>query len=101
MRRKPSYQSIGVRLIALLAACCGMGVTQASAEPDSYTVYALDSLGGTSSRGNGINNQGLATGYSNLAGNTSRHAVAWLRGRYERPRDAGRPQQQRGLRGQG
>ena len=80
MTRKPSYQSIGVRLIALLAACCGMGVTQASAEPDSYTVYALDSLGGTSSRGDGINNRGLATGYSNLAGNTSRHAVTWLRG---------------------
>ena len=80
MRTKLSYQSIGVRLTTLIVACCGMTVTQVSGEPDGYKVYALDSLGGTSSRGDGINNRGLATGYSNLAGNTSRHAAAWLRG---------------------
>jgi probable HAF family extracellular repeat protein len=45
-----------------------------------YHITSLPSLGGTVSRGNSINNAGLVAGYSNLAGNQSRHTTVWLRG---------------------
>lgn len=45
-----------------------------------YRVANLPSLGGTVSRGNSVNDLGWVAGYSNLAGNQSRHAVLWLGG---------------------
>lgn len=45
-----------------------------------YRVSNLPSLGGTISRGNSINDRGWVAGYSNLAGDQSRHATLWLRG---------------------
>jgi probable HAF family extracellular repeat protein len=45
-----------------------------------YRVTNLSSLGGTVSRGNSINDLGWVSGYSNLAGNQSRHASLWLHG---------------------
>src|SRR5438105_5589229 len=42
-----------------------------------YQISNLDSLGGTNSRGNSINNRGWVAGFSNLVGNQSRHAVLW------------------------
>jgi probable HAF family extracellular repeat protein len=65
-----------VRSIGLIAACCGVALGQALAQ-DQYNVTALDSLGGTSSAGNSVNNRGNTAGYSNLEGNTSRHAAVW------------------------
>jgi probable HAF family extracellular repeat protein len=44
----------------------------------TYEVRPLASLGGTSSRGNGINDAGLVTGFSNLTGNTARRASVWF-----------------------
>lgn len=44
-----------------------------------YIVKALPSLGGTSSRGNGINDWGLTAGFSNLA-DGRRRATLWLYG---------------------
>lgn len=38
------------------------------------------SLGGTASRGTAISNRGWVAGFSNLAGNQSRHATLWRRG---------------------
>jgi probable HAF family extracellular repeat protein len=52
----------------------------ASAPVREYRVTNLSSLGGTVSRGNSINNRGWVAGYSNLAGNQSRHATLWLDG---------------------
>jgi probable HAF family extracellular repeat protein len=52
-------------------------------EPDSdrtYRVRPLPSLGGTSSRGNGINDWGLIGGFSNLAGDAARRATLWFGG---------------------
>jgi probable HAF family extracellular repeat protein len=46
----------------------------------SYDVRSLDSLGGTSNRGNGINPSELVSGFSNLAGNTARRATLWFHG---------------------
>ena len=51
-----------------------------SAHATEYHVTNLSSLGGTVSRGNSINNRGWVAGYSNLAGNQSRHATLWLDG---------------------
>lgn len=48
--------------------------------PLEYHVTNLSSLGGTSSRGNSINNAGWVAGYSNLPGNHSRHATLWAAG---------------------
>ena len=45
-----------------------------------YRVTNLPSLGGTISRGNSINDRGWVAGYSNLAGNQSRHAILWIDG---------------------
>lgn len=52
----------------------------AARPPTMYAVSSLDSLGGTNSRGNSINNRGWISGYSNRAGNQSRHAALWTPG---------------------
>lgn len=46
----------------------------------NYRVTHLPSLGGAISRGNSINNRGWVAGYSNLAGDQSRHATLWRDG---------------------
>ncbi len=46
----------------------------------NYRVTHLPSIGGTISRGNSINNRSWVAGYSNLAGNQSRHAALWRDG---------------------
>ena len=67
-----------MRLIVSIAACC---CAAAFAEDlPQYNVSSLDSLGGNVSRGNSINNRGLVAGYSNLPGDTVRHAVVWRNG---------------------
>ena len=43
-----------------------------------YTVRTLPSLGGNISRANAINALGWEAGYSNLPGDTTRHAVLWV-----------------------
>lgn len=68
-----------VLLAVLIAGCCGTTVTQAQAIR-RYQVTNLPSLGGTVSRGNSINHQGWAAGYSNLPGNHTRHATLWRNG---------------------
>src|SRR5262249_39632967 len=45
-----------------------------------YQVVHLSSFGGKVNRGNSINDEGWVAGYSNLAGDTSRHARLWARG---------------------
>src|SRR5207248_6891955 len=60
----------------LMAVCCGLF---AASQPQ-YIITDLTSLGGTNSRANSINNLGWLAGYSNLAGNQSRHAALWRDG---------------------
>lgn len=43
-----------------------------------YVITQLGSLGGTSSRGDSINDLGWIAGFSNLAGDASRHATLWV-----------------------
>ena len=67
-------------LIILIAACCVVFAAAFAQDLPQYNVSSLDSLGGTVSRGNSINNRGWVAGYSNLPGNTSRHAALWRNG---------------------
>jgi probable HAF family extracellular repeat protein len=68
----------------MVAAACATGLMAAQtpvfAASGLYQVRNLGSLGGTSSEGISINNFGLVSGSSNLPGNQSMHAAAWLNG---------------------
>lgn len=46
----------------------------------AYVITTLASLGGTSSRGDSINNLGWVAGFSNVSGNATRHATLWAFG---------------------
>jgi probable HAF family extracellular repeat protein len=71
-------------LTVLIAACCcgaALAQTQTKAKPKAqYHVSNLDTLGGTSSGGNSINDQSWVAGYSRLPDNQSRHAALWRDG---------------------
>src|SRR6201984_2091600 len=70
-----------VRLpLSILLIGVGCGLLAASQQPQQYTITDLPSLGGTNSRANSINNRTWLAGYSNLAGNQSRHAALWRQG---------------------
>lgn len=71
-------------LIVLISVCCGAALTITQAQEQTparhgtqYRVSNLDSLGGTSSGGNSINNRSWVAGYSRLTGDQSRHAALW------------------------
>src|SRR5262249_11173468 len=75
----------------LLPACCALGIAKTTAAQTTaarersvqavstqhYRVSYLDSLGGTNSRGDSINDRGWIAGFSRLAGNQNRHATLW------------------------
>src|SRR5437870_508021 len=70
-----------IRFILLCAACGPLALTApgqtAGGDPTQYRVSSLDSLGGTSSGGNSINNRNWIAGYSRLPDNQTRHAAVW------------------------
>lgn len=80
MNTQQPNKTIRMRLILLIAACCAAFATAFAEDLAQYNVFSLDSLGGTSSRGNSINNRGWVAGSSNLPGDTSRHAALWRHG---------------------
>ncbi len=62
----------------------GYGAGLEAPEQDAevtYEIRPLASLGGNSSRGNGVNDWRLATGFSNLTGNGARRATVWFHDR--------------------
>lgn len=73
-------QSISRVVLASLGAVILAAALPAAAAGSRYRVERLGSLGGTSSGGSGINDIGLVTGVSNLPGDQSVHATAWLFG---------------------
>lgn len=79
-----SKRASKIPLIVLISICCGAALTIAQAQNQTparhttqYQVSNLDTLGGTSSGGNSINNRSWVAGYSRLTGNQSRHAALW------------------------
>jgi probable HAF family extracellular repeat protein len=71
------YKTWVLFVIILIAFCAAVLVLAQDQPGRQYRVSDLDSLGGTNSRGNSINNQDWVAGYSNLALNQSRHAALW------------------------
>lgn len=73
-----------ILFVIILILCAGAALVlaqaPASAGERQYQVSNLDSLGGTNSRGNSINNRGWVAGYSRLAGGQARHAALWRNG---------------------
>jgi probable HAF family extracellular repeat protein len=58
-------------------------MTMADRDRDSLLTYDLEklpTLGGSSNRGNGINNRDWVAGYANMPDNKSRHAALWRNG---------------------
>jgi probable HAF family extracellular repeat protein len=79
-QRNASAMVVASAALAIL----GSGIAFEAAAPEretSYRVQPLASLGGTNSRGNGINDWELVAGFSNLAGNQARRATVWFQGR--------------------
>lgn len=68
-----TLRRVGALSLGLLALSCGVF----AAKQQQYAITDLPSLGGTNSRANSINNMSWLAGYSNLAGNQSRHAALW------------------------
>jgi probable HAF family extracellular repeat protein len=69
-----------IGLVAFAAALVSAASGPAAAGPSptlSYRVLELGSLGGTVSRSDSINDRGLVAGWSNLLGDTERHATLW------------------------
>ena len=65
-------------LLALLVSLwCGI---PSAVIAQQYQVTLLDSIGGTRSRGNSINNRGWIAGFSFVTGNQRRHATLWRDG---------------------
>jgi probable HAF family extracellular repeat protein len=75
-----------ILFIVLIPLCCGTALAPALAQGQAavkvkvqYQVSDLDSLGGTSSGGNSINDQSWVAGYSRLP-DRNRHATLWRSG---------------------
>ena len=66
--------------LSIFLIAVGCGLLGASQHQQQYTITDLPSLGGTNSRANSINNRTWLAGYSNLAGNQSRHGALWRHG---------------------
>jgi len=66
--------------LSIFLIAVGCGLFAASQQSQQYTITDLPSLGGTNSRANSINDRIWLAGYSNLAGNQSRHAALWRQG---------------------
>ena len=66
---------VGALSLFLMAVCFVYAAKQ-----QQYIITDLPSLGGTNSRANSINDRSWLAGYSNLAGNQTRHSALWRDG---------------------
>jgi probable HAF family extracellular repeat protein len=65
-------------IILLVALVTGIGIRDAAAAISvAYSVTDLGSLGGTESRGYGINASGQVAGFANITGDRFQHAFLW------------------------
>jgi probable HAF family extracellular repeat protein len=79
-----TQKTIQIPVMTLFAAWCVLASTPSQGQEQTpakhrtqYRVSNLNSLGGTSSGGNSINNRTWVAGYSRLPDNQSRHAALW------------------------
>ena len=76
MRFRKSMCITGMTLLAALA-FAPMRLTSQTAQT-LYNIVPLDSLGGVSAAGNGINDRGWITGSANQSGDNVSHAASWM-----------------------
>jgi probable HAF family extracellular repeat protein len=70
-----------ILLVPIASSAQGAATSQkADNRSARYWVFSLDTLGGTSSSANTINDLGWAMGVANLMGNTAGHATLWAYG---------------------
>jgi probable HAF family extracellular repeat protein len=81
MKRMLVQVLLAAALLAGAVATGGAGASQVRSGHVQYRVSNLPALGGTSSVGFSVNNRGWVAGRSNLAGNQTRHATLWRKGR--------------------
>jgi probable HAF family extracellular repeat protein len=78
----PKHYALMLSLIVVFAFVTGLVAQRAPHQPTGYLVFALpDSLGGTASAANAINDLGWPMGFADFSGNTTGQAVAWIEGR--------------------
>ncbi len=79
---KTSIARVFITAASLLAGTASAEASDASQQDrlDRYEIVRLSSAGGTDSSGNSINDERLVAGYSNLSGDSARHATLWLHG---------------------
>jgi probable HAF family extracellular repeat protein len=78
----PKRSMLTLILIVVSVCATGLAAEPAAPQPTGYLVFALpDSLGGTSSGANAINDLGWPMGIADFSGNTTGEAVAWIEGR--------------------
>jgi probable HAF family extracellular repeat protein len=75
-------QSISRTILAAAVAVALAGTAAAAEAPQRhdaqrYTITVLETLGGTNSRANSLDDLGIVGGYSKPAGNAVRHATLW------------------------
>jgi probable HAF family extracellular repeat protein len=84
MKSRTLARITAIVLFAELAIPVGLAAQEQQAQQSvrlqHYTVTDLGTLGGTSSEGVGINNQGSIAGSARLIGDTEFHAVLWREG---------------------
>lgn len=81
MRRPTARVLLSMLLLVTgLAVLSGTAAGSTQGNADTYYVQNLESLGGSTSAGIGINNRGFVTGYSYLPGDEVTRATLWLHG---------------------
>lgn len=80
----------GTELTRPAASTIGPVLAERTAPP-RYEIVTLPLLTGTVARGNSINDRGWVAGYSNLAGDLTRHATLWRNGEIEDLKTLGGP----------
>ena len=68
------------RILFAVLMAASVALLAQTAVAQQYQVSYLDSIGGTRSRGNSINNRGWIAGFSFVTGDLRRHATLWREG---------------------
>ena len=71
---------LALLIVTIVLAANAVPARNHRANPPSYAITNLNSIGGTISRGNSINNTAWISGFSFVTGNARRHATLWING---------------------
>jgi len=76
------HSKLVLTVVVVIALATGLAAQRAPQEPTGYLVFVLpDTLGGTASGANAVNDLGWPMGIADFSGNATGEAVAWIEGR--------------------